>query len=157
MTHLEQALTVLMPSLAMFFTVLQHCDTHLSQCDILKIDVCPGTGQQVLSITTWLVYTVKAWYEWKLGSSSLEGQNRRVQWVRLASCLMFILCIAWCKQIRSRLLWSLALLPLPCARVISGLYFVTKLLIIVWCSSFIIPMKSFKFPNIIQLIRIRLL
>ena len=40
-------------------TALQPCGTLLLQCDILKIDICPGNGQQVLSITKWQFYTVK--------------------------------------------------------------------------------------------------
>ena len=30
---------------------MQPCGTLLSQCDILKLDVCPGNGQEVLSNT----------------------------------------------------------------------------------------------------------
>ena len=41
-------------------TALQPCCTFLSQCDILKIDICARNGQQVLSITTRQFYTVKA-------------------------------------------------------------------------------------------------
>ena len=42
-------------------TASQPSDTLLTQCDILKIDVCPGNGQQVLSVTTPQFYTVNTW------------------------------------------------------------------------------------------------